>query len=219
MARALPAGKIVAIAVTVLAPLAIHAVIATDAWPPLVVAIPVVQLVALAAITAIRVPRLAHWLLPFAAIVAAGGTWAIHSGFNLSALVGLPHAIAYSVLLFGFGQSLRPGHEAFLTRIVQAVRGPLPPELVRHTRRVTFTWCCFFAGQLLASVLLYLFAPLEVWSFFINVLNLPLILLMLAAEGIYRFIQFRNFPMDSLSDIVQLAAKTAETWRRQVDRA
>lgn len=204
------AFRIAGIALVVLAPLAIHAAIATSTWTQLVVVIPAAQLFILGAIALFRDPARIKWLGPIGVGLGLGFIWAERSGMTLSAMPGLPHAMAYSALLVGFGYTLLPGHEAILTRAVNAVRGPLPPEMIVHTRRVTFAWCCFFAAQLLGSLLLYLFAPLEVWSLFINVLNLPLVVLMFVVEGVYRFFRFRDFPMDKLSDIIRVVAKTTE---------
>jgi uncharacterized membrane protein len=202
--------KIAGIALIVIAPLAIHAAIATSTWTQLVVVVPVAQLLILGAIAVFRDPARIRWLGPLAVVAAFAIVWAERSGITLTAMPGLPHAMAYSALLVGFGYTLLPGHEAILTRAVTAVRGPLPAEMIVHTRRVTLAWCCFFAAQLLGSLLLYLFAPLEVWSLFINVLNLPLVVLMFVVEGLYRFFRFRDFPRDKLSDIIRVVAKTTE---------
>jgi uncharacterized membrane protein len=193
------------------------AAIATSTYPNLVVVVSVAQLLILGTIAVIRDPARLKWLGVVAAAAAFAIVWAERSELSLSAMPGLPHALAYSALLFGFGYTLLPDHEAILTRVVNAVRGPLPPDLIVHTRRVTLAWCCFFAAQLVGSVVLYFFAPLVVWSFFINILNLPLVVLMFVVEGLYRFFRFRNFPMDSLSDIVRVVAKTMEKGSRQAD--
>ncbi|HVA15606.1 MAG TPA: hypothetical protein VNF99_20335 [Stellaceae bacterium] len=211
------ACRIVGIALIVAAPLAIHAAIATSTWTQLIVVIPVAQLLILGTIAAFRDPARIKWLGPLAAILALAIVWAERSGLSLTAMPGLPHAMAYSALLLGFGYTLLPGQEAILTRAVAAVRGPLPAEMIVHTRRVTLAWCCFFAAQLIGSVVLYFFAPLEVWSFFINVLNLPLVVLMFVAEGLYRFFRFRDFPMDRFSDILRVVAKTTEKRTQQAD--
>ncbi|HEY3920314.1 MAG TPA: hypothetical protein VGL83_21185 [Stellaceae bacterium] len=211
------AGKIVAIALILMAPLAIHAAIASAAWTPLIVVIPIVQLALVGGIIVMRDRTRLKWLGPLALLLAVVVIWAARAGISLTALPGIPHAIAYATLLCVFGYTLLPDHEAILTRVVNAVRGPLPPALIVHTRRVTFAWCGFFAAQLVASVALYLFAPLEVWSFFINVLNFPLVVLMFVVEGLYRFLRFRDFPMDRLSDITRVVAKTMERRPRQVD--
>ena len=215
--RAISVAKAVGVAAIVVAPLAIHAAIATSKWTQLIVVIPVAQLLIIGSIAGIRDPARIKWLGLLAAAMVLGIVWAERSGLSLSALPGLPHAMAYSALLFGFGYTLLPGQEAILTRVVNAVRGPLPPELIVHTRRVTFLWCCFFAAQLIVSCALYVYAPLEIWSFFINVLNLPLVILMFVVEGLYRFLRFRNFPLDSFSDIVRVVAKTTEKGSRQAN--
>lgn len=213
------ARKIVGIALMALAPLAVHVAITSSKWTPFIVAIPVVQVLVLVGMAVIRDRRRIRWLGPLAALFVLLVLWAVHSGASLTAMAGIPHAVAYISLLLPFGYTLLPGQEAILTQIVNAVRGPLPPELVAHTRHVTVAWFCFFAVQLLASVLLYLTAPLETWSFFINVLNLPLLLLMFIIEGLYRALRFRDFPMDSMSDIVRILSTATGRRARQADVA
>jgi len=207
-----PAGvlakQITGVLLIAVAPLAIHLAIATSSWTGLVVFIPVLQLLALAAFAVWRDPSRLRWLGPLVVAALLGIAWAERSGFSLTAMPGLPHALVYSSLLIAFGCTLLPGREAMLTRAVIAVRGPMPPDMIRHTRRVTFAWCCFFAAQLVGSLVLYLFAPLEIWSFFINVLNLPLIVLMFVLEGTYRYFRFRDIPLDRLSDLGRIVAGT-----------
>jgi len=192
------------------APFAIHFAIATSSWTELIVLVPVAQLLALAAIAVLRAPARLRWLGPLAILSVCGILLAERAGFRLTGLPGVPHAVVYASLLVAFGCTLLPGRVPMLTRVVVAVRGPMPPKIIRHTRRVTFAWCCFFAAQLLVSLGLYLFAPLETWSFFVNVLNLPLIVLMFLVEGTYRYFRFRDIPLDRFSELVRLVAKTTE---------
>jgi uncharacterized membrane protein len=202
------AKQITGVLLIAVAPLAIHFAIATSRWTGLVVFVPVLQLLALAIFAVWRDPGRLRWLGPLIAASLIGIAWAERSGFSLTAMPGLPHALVYSSLLIAFGCTLLPGREAMLTRVVVAVRGPMPPGIILHTRRVTFAWCCFFATQLVGSLALYLFAPLETWSFFINVLNLPLIVLMFVLEGTYRYFRFRDIPLDRPSDLGRILAAT-----------
>jgi uncharacterized membrane protein len=207
-AAAVLAKQITGVLLIAVAPLAIHLAITTSSWTGLIVLVPVLQLLALAAFAAWGNPSRLRWLGPLVLVAVLGIAWAERSGFNLNAMPGVPHALAYSSLLIGFGCTLLPGREALLTRIVVAVRGPMPPDVIRHTRHVTIAWCCFFAAQLIGSLVLYLSAPLDIWSFFINVLNLPLVVLMFLLEGTYRYFRFRDLPLDRLSDIRRIVAKT-----------
>jgi uncharacterized membrane protein len=105
----------------------------------------------------------------------------------------VPHTIAYLGLLILFAASLLPNREAVITRVARRSRGALNDVLLRYTRRVTIAWCCFFAAQLAASLLLGLLAPPSWWSVF-NLCGIPLVLLMFGGElavrhwrhGIYR---------------------------------
>ncbi|MDE2513521.1 MAG: hypothetical protein KGL22_05395, partial [Alphaproteobacteria bacterium] len=77
-------------------------------------------------------------------------------------------------------------------------------ELVVYTRRVTWAWCGFFAVQLTTSVTLFLFAPLVVWSFFVNVLDIPLVAAMFGAEYLCRIHCLRDPPRHSLAAILAM---------------
>ena len=65
-------------------------------------------------------------------------------------------------------------------------------------------WCLFFAAQVLISALLFTAASLDTWSLFVNVLNLPLVALMFAAEYLYRVTRYRHFPHASIMKGVQM---------------
>lgn len=120
-------------------------------------------------------------------------------GLGFVAAYGLPHAAAYLLLLWYFGRSLRSGREALITRLARQVRGTLTPERERYTRRLTIAWCVFFAAQITLSIALLALAPLDTWSFFVNVLNAPLIAAMFLADLGYRFVRFRGERVASVS--------------------
>jgi uncharacterized membrane protein len=115
----------------------------------------------------------------------------------------VPHAMAYLMLLAVFAISLQPGRVAIVTTLAREARGHLPGEIVRYTRRVTWAWCWFFMAQLLGSLMLLLFTPLEVWSLFVNLCNLPLIGVMLSAEYIYRQWRHAAQPPERLIDTIR----------------
>lgn len=151
-------------------------------------------LMALAVWVVARARNKATWL---AGLFAAGVLIYLAENqeqLGLVAFSGISHATACLFLLWLFGRTLAPGTEALVTRISRRVHGALPGEMERFTRNLTLVWCVFFAAQLVASALLYEFASLEVWSAFVNLLNLPLLGLMFAGQWIYRNIRHPDFP-------------------------
>ena len=88
----------------------------------------------------------------------------------------------YSLMAFTFGRSLRTGSVPLCTQLADKVHGPLTALELRYTRSVTIAWTLFFVLNLAASFLLFEFAPLPVWSVFVNFCALPLILLMFVVE-------------------------------------
>jgi uncharacterized membrane protein len=88
----------------------------------------------------------------------------------------------YSIMAFTFGRSLRKGRVPLCTQLADKVHGPLSALELRYTRQVTLAWVIFFLCDVAANFLLFAFAPLSIWSVFVNFCSLPLILLMFVAE-------------------------------------
>jgi len=101
---------------------------------------------------------------------------------NFSIVYLLQQAGFYSIMAFTFGRSLRKGSIPLCTQIADKVHGPLSALELRYTRQVTLAWVIFFLVNVAANFLLFEFAPLSVWSVFVNFCSVPLILLMFAAE-------------------------------------
>jgi uncharacterized membrane protein len=101
---------------------------------------------------------------------------------NFSTVYLVEQAGFYSIMAFTFGRSLRAGRVPLCTQIADRVHGPLSALELRYTRKVTLAWAIFFLLNLAASFILFEFAPLRVWSVFVNFCSLPLLLLMFAAE-------------------------------------
>lgn len=130
-----------------------------------------------------------------------------HGRIGLLAVNGLSHASLNMFLLWLFGRTLLPGREPLISQISRRINGELKPEVVDYTRRVTIAWCIYFVLQVAISLLLYLFTPLAAWSFFINVLNLPLLILMFVAEKAYRTMRFPNHPKTSIMKAIEVYSK------------
>lgn len=88
----------------------------------------------------------------------------------------------YAIMAFGFGRSLLKGRVPLCTQLADKVHGPLSAAELRYTRSVTIAWVIFFLLNMAVTGLLFAFAPLRIWSLFVNFLSLPLILLMFVAE-------------------------------------
>ena len=107
-------------------------------------------------------------------------------------IFGMPHLVTNSFLMWFFARTLQNKREPLITLIARRVHGSLTPDLEIYTRHVTIAWSLFFALQIAASILLFFFASLEIWSTFINILGTPLIVLMFLCEYTYRVLRYRN---------------------------
>jgi len=101
---------------------------------------------------------------------------------NFSLVYLLQEGGFYSLMAASFGVSLLGRRVALCTQLADKVHGPLTPQEVLYTRRVTAAWTLFFILITAATLMLFLFAPLRIWSLFANFCVLPLIGLMFVAE-------------------------------------
>lgn len=106
---------------------------------------------------------------------------------NIALLFFIQHLGTNLALGTLFGRSLIGDGEALITQLARAVHESDLSELKRrYTRRATVAWTLFFLFNALISAVLWLFAPLAVWSTFANLLSTPLLIAMFIAEHIWR---------------------------------
>ena len=105
-----------------------------------------------------------------------------------------------------FGSSLLPGREPLISSLARRVHGSLPIQIAAYTVTVTWIWTIYFAATIVISLLLYYFAPLTVWSFFANVLGIPLAVLLFVCEYLYRIKTIPNFSHVSIFKGMQAMA-------------
>jgi hypothetical protein len=155
-------------------------------------------------------PSLLHIALRSSGPMASAGEIEGWIGVGLVVASGLPHALIYAALLATFGASLRAGREPLVTGLSRQMYVVVPDAMAAYTRGVTWAWCGFFAVQLLTSLALFLLAPRAVWSFFVNLLNLPLLALMFIGEQTCRPFLLKNAPRHSVADVRRLIAYIKE---------
>ena len=195
----------------IVAPIGIHVAMATQRgllWAGVLV---VAQAVFVAWIALSFLPgRAARWAGSAAILVATGAIWRF-SPHGIVASSAIPHAIAYLSVLAIFGLSLLPRRKPIVTILAERSRGALPPTTLLYTRRVTWAWCLFCAGQLLTSLLLLLFAPARVWSTFVNLCNLPLLIAMVSCEFAWRTWRHGAWNRERLTDGFRMAGRLKAT--------
>jgi uncharacterized membrane protein len=101
---------------------------------------------------------------------------------NFSVVYLLQEGGFYSLMAASFGLSLLGGRVSLCTQLADKVHGPLTPQEMLYTRRVTAAWALFFTLITAATLSLFVFAPLRIWSLFANFCVLPLTGLMFVAE-------------------------------------
>ncbi len=124
-------------------------------------------------------------------VLSAVGVWLIRQGDAVTLMLIPPVAINCGLLLL-FGQSLKAGETPLITRYAQILDGELSQELKNYTRYVTRIWVLFFFLMLIESVALAMYASVETWSLFTNVINYLLIAVLFLSEYVYRKIRFNQ---------------------------
>ena len=101
---------------------------------------------------------------------------------NFSGVYLLQEGGLYCLMAASFGQSLFGRRVPLCTRLADKLHGPLSPQELRYTRRVTAAWMLFFVLIAGATLGLYKYAPLHMRSFFANFCVIPLMGLMFVLE-------------------------------------
>jgi uncharacterized membrane protein len=204
---AVRAGKVLMLTALGAFPFIVHAGLMMGQATPYASVLSALQLLAIGLFVLVLFAARHRWL---AIAVAAGlclvAFWARSAQLGAVAAAGTVHAVVYGALLGVFGLTLLPGRVALITVIARKLHGTIPDDMAAYTRGVTWAWCCFFAAQLVGSLALLLFAPLVVWSLFVNILNFPLIVLMFVAESCYRVVGLKNRPRYGLADMLAIWA-------------
>jgi uncharacterized membrane protein len=202
-------GKLLLLAEFIAYPILLHVFILKDEVEISQLLFVFAPLLAVAAWVLFRMTPKKVWPLLAAAFALA--IWyiatGVHGRVGLLAVNGLSHASLNLFLLWLFGRPLRAGREPLISQISRHINGELKPEVFGYTRRVTIAWCIYFAAQVLVSLLLYVFAPLSAWSFFINVLNLPLLAMMFIVEKTYRTLRFPNHPKTPIMKAIEVYSR------------
>jgi uncharacterized membrane protein len=105
---------------------------------------------------------------------------------NFSVLYLVQQFGFYVLMALSFGTTLIAPRVPMCTMMADKIHGPLTPLELRYTRQVTVAWTIFFVLNMLATWLLFQFAPLKVWSIFVNFASLPLLALMFLGEYLVR---------------------------------
>lgn len=105
-------------------------------------------------------------------------------GVNLMQLLPVAIYIALAMLL---GHSLKKGQIPLITLLAKVMRGGHMPEPVAaYTHKVTIVWFLFFCMLAATALWLALFASLENWSLFANLLSYLLIACLMMGEYVIR---------------------------------
>jgi uncharacterized membrane protein len=129
-----------------------------------------------------------RWTGALQAGLAAAAAWLVLRHYwplltqNFTLLYLLQECGFSAIMAAGFGRSLLEGRVPLCTQLADRLHGPLSLRELRYTRYVTAAWAIYFLLNMAVTFLLFEFAPLRIWSLFVNFCSLPLILLMFAAE-------------------------------------
>ena len=123
---------------------------------------------------------------------------------NIAALIP---AMAQATLALLVGRTLLPGRVPAIRRVAEGLHAdgsPLPPDIQRYTRWVTWLWCITFAG--LAAVDLVV-ATGWTWlaqaPIFATVMDLAIVATVLIAEFAYRRQRYAQFTVRNFGEFLR----------------
>ncbi|MDB5975556.1 MAG: hypothetical protein JWR07_2316 [Nevskia sp.] len=135
----------------------------------------------------LRAGRLPAWL--GLSLFACADALLISLGHGIYALY-LPSIIIPALVLSAFAPTLLPGRVPMITRIADAMGGPLSAAQVSYTRNVTWVWVVTLGLILLVTLSLLLLWSPEAWSVFANFISYALLAVLFVGEYGYRRMRF-----------------------------
>lgn len=139
--------------------------------------------------------RYSPWAWTYIAVALAG---AVSLAVGAVGALYLPPVLINLVLTILFARTLRAGRTPLIERFMRLEYASAPPPaLCRYGRQLTFLWSGFFAASTLTAIALAAFAPLALWSLWVNILNFVLIALIYAAQYAYLYWRYRKYELHS----------------------
>ncbi len=116
----------------------------------------------------------------------------------------LQHLGVHLALAAWFGLSLAATREPAITAMARLIHGrPLAAQTLRYTRGVTWLWTLFFLGNAAVSLLLFAWAPVEIWSLHANLLTGPLVAVVFLGEMLVRSRVLPREERPSLREVIR----------------
>lgn len=178
--------------------MALHAAVMTDhrAMLPGITACVAIAALALWAAVARRMTAVATSVAAIAVVAAIFAT-------APEVLLFAPPVVIPAFAAAAFGVTLRRGSEPAISRIARLERGPLPPDLARYTRALTWIWTALLLAIAVVALVLARFASLAAWSLFTNILSYLLMAALFLGEYLYRRRRFPQYRHASLATLAR----------------
>jgi uncharacterized membrane protein len=112
---------------------------------------------------------------------------------NAEAVYFVQHVGTNALLAWVFGRTLADGSTPLIASFAKIIHPTLPTEIEEYARKVTVAWVWFFILTCVISVLLYVSAPLALWSGFAILLQWPSVALFFVGEYLLRKKLFKKF--------------------------
>ena len=119
---------------------------------------------------------------------------------NAASLYFVQHVGTNALLAWVFGHTLLAGSTPLVVSFARIVDPVLPAEIEVYARKVTLAWALFFVATCAVSVVLFIAAPLAVWSTFAVLLQWPSVAVFFVGEYVLRRYLFKQFEHASLKD-------------------
>jgi uncharacterized membrane protein len=177
-------------------PMAVYFALAANR-PGLAIALCLLSL----AVLAMAAPR--RWRLVAIALLALVALVAFMSGWGTQ-LSYMPPVVINLGLAAWFGMTLRVGNEPVISSFARIERGPLPPDLVAYTRRLTLVWTLFFLAMAVVSAALAALPSAAIWAWFTTFGNWICVVALFLGEHVYRRRRFAHYPHASPMRVIAL---------------
>lgn len=163
-------------------PVLMHWLLTSGQWPL------VTLLLALAPFALLPLSLLGAGQTLWAALAAATmlglSAWGWQALLQQQELIYLLQNVGMQGLMAAiFGHTLLGSHEPLISQLARRIhQDDYSDAIARYTRQATWAWTLYFVVMGLASIALFVVAPLTVWSYFVNFISFLTLGAMFAGE-------------------------------------
>lgn len=132
-------------------------------------------------------------------------------GLSTASLYVAQHVVIHLLLALAFGMTLLRAREPLIVALARRVHGRLTSGMAVYARKVTAAWALYFVAMAVLSLMLFRYAPFEIWAVFANFATPLAMVAMFIGEHLLRYRLHPEFERATLAQAMRAYSNRHES--------